>query len=129
MPTKERALTKKLARMIQSNVILIASPEYNGSLSGVLKNTIDWASRNEEGEGSREAFKGKKFVLMSASPGPGGGANGLIHLRSILERIGGTVVPQQIIIPDAYNAFDDQGRLKDNKIKNELQQAIQAALN
>jgi chromate reductase, NAD(P)H dehydrogenase (quinone) len=103
--------------MIQSQVILIASPEYNGSLSAMLKNTIDWASRSEEGKPSREAFKGKIFALMSASPSPIGGARGLAHLRTIIENIGGTVIPQQVVVPDAYNAFDEQGRLKDPKLQ------------
>ncbi|MDP1836408.1 MAG: NAD(P)H-dependent oxidoreductase [Chlamydiales bacterium] len=115
--------------MINSDVILIASPEYNGSLSAVLKNTIDWASRGENGGGSREAFKGKKFVIMSAAPGPGGGARGLVHLRAIIENIGGTVLPQQVVVPGAYNAFDEQGRLKDEKVRRELEQLIRTAIN
>jgi len=124
MPLKAKQLRQL---MIQSQVILIASPEYNGSLSAVLKNAIDWASRSEEGGSSRDAFKGKKFVIMSASPGSGGGARGLVHLRTIIENIGGTVVPQQVVVPDAFNAFDQQGLLKDLKIKLELQQLIEAA--
>lgn len=120
---------KKLRQlMIQSDVILIASPEYNGSLSGLLKNTIDWASRSEKGTPSREAFAGKKFVIMSASPGSGGGARGLEHLRKILENVGGTVIPEQIVIADAYSAFDEQGHLKNPKSKQELQQAIEKAI-
>lgn len=115
--------------MIQSDVIMIASPEYNASLSAVLKNAIDWASRNEDGEGSREAFKGKTFVIMSASPGAGGGARGLIHLRAIIENIGGKVLPQQVAVADAYNAFDEQGHLKDENIKKEIAQLVRAAIN
>lgn len=112
MPEKARAFRKL---MLESDVIVIASPEYNGSLSAVLKNTIDWASRTEKGEGSREAFKDKKFIIMSASPGPTGGARGLVHLRTILENLGGKVEPQQVVVPDAYNAFQDDGKLKNQK--------------
>jgi NAD(P)H-dependent FMN reductase len=126
MPLKAKELRQL---MIQSQVIFIASPEYNGSLSGVLKNAIDWASRNENGDSSREAFKGKKFVIMSASPGAGGGARGLKHLRIIIENIGGTVVPEQIEIPNAFNAFDEKGHLKNPKQKMEFQQLIEAVLN
>lgn len=115
--------------MIQSDVILIASPEYNGSLSAVLKNAIDWASRSEEGGGSREAFKGKKFVIMSASPGPGGGARGLVHLRTIIENVGGTVLSQQVVVPDAFSAFDEQGHLKNEKLKKDLEQLVRTAIN
>lgn len=110
-----------------SDVILIASPEYNSSLTGLLKNIIDWASRNEQ-NGSREAFKGKRFAIMSASPGLGGGAKGLIHLRTILEDLGGIVVPQQVVVPRAYQAFDEKGKLKDQKLQAELQQLIKHAL-
>lgn len=106
--------------MINSQVIFIASPEYNGSLTGLLKNTLDWASRSETNGTSYEAFQGKKFVIMSASPGKDGGARGLLPLRAILEDLGGIVLPQQISISDAYNAFDAQGELKDKKIYADL---------
>ncbi len=125
MPTKVKQLRQLL---IQNDVILIASPEYNGSLSAVLKNTIDWASRSEAGGSSREAFKGKTFAIMSASPGPLGGALGLVHLRTIIENIGGRVISQQVVVPDAYNAFDEQGRLKNEKIKKEIQLLVQSAI-
>lgn len=110
--------------MIENQVVIIASPEYNGSLSGLLKNTIDWASRSEKGQPSREAFQDKKFVIISASPGPGGGARGLAHLRTIIENVGGTVIPSQVIVPGAYEAFDEQGKLKDPKYKTQLEQAL-----
>lgn len=125
MPNKAKQLRQL---MIQSEVILIASPEYNSSLSAVLKNAIDWASRNEKGGSSREAFAGKKFMIMSASPGSSGGARGLVHLRAILEDIGGIVVLQQVVVPNSYNAFDEQGHLKNPKLKMELQQLIQSNL-
>jgi len=126
MPAKARKLRQL---MMKSQVIIIASPEYNGSLSGLLKNTIDWASRNENGGPSQDAFKGKKFVIMSASPGSGGGIRGLEHLRTILQDIGGNVLPQQIVVPDAYTAFDEQGKLKNKQLKLDMQQALQKALN
>lgn len=114
--------------LLQNQVIIIASPEYNGSLSGVLKNAIDWASRSESSKPSTDAFKGKKFVIMSASPGGGGGFNGLVHLRAILGNIGGVVVAQQLTIPYAYAAFDQLGHLKNAQEKEELRQLITQAL-
>lgn len=126
MPIKAKQFRQA---MIKSDVILIASPEYNGSLSAVLKNAIDWASRSENGGASREAFKGKKFVIMSASPGSSGGVRGLVHLRAIIEDIGGTVLSQQIVVPDAYNVFDEQGHLKNEKVKRDIEQVVQAAIN
>lgn len=125
MPLKAKQLRQL---MIQSDVIMIASPEYNASLSAVLKNAIDWASRSEEGRGSRDAFKGKKFAIMAASPGSTGGARGLVHLRTILEDIGGTVIPLQVVVPGAYSAFDEKGRLKSEKTKMEIQQLVQSAI-
>lgn len=125
MPANATALRKL---MKEASVIVIASPEYNSSLSAVLKNALDWASRSEDGGSSREAFKGKKFVLMSTSPGPGGGANSLAHLKAIIEVIGGTVMQQSFIVPNAYQAFDDQGFLKDPNLKMQLQKLIKEAI-
>ncbi len=114
--------------MIQSDLIIIASPDYNGSVPAVLKNALDWASRSESGGASRDAFKDKHFLIMSASPGKSGGAKGLAHLRAIIENIGGKVIPDQISVPDAYNAFDPNGHLKSDILRNELKTAIQKAL-
>lgn len=125
MPQKAKQLQQL---MIQNQVIIIASPEYNASVSGVLKNAIDWVSRSENGGSSQEAFKGKKFVIMSASPSLGGGARGLKHLRTIIESVGGTVVSDQVVVPDAYQAFDQQGQLKNPKLKLELQHLIETAI-
>ena len=95
---------------------LISSPEYNSSISGVLKNAIDWASRTEsDDEPALVAFKGKVAALMSASPGGLGGLRGLVHLRSILGNIGIIVLPDQVTISSAHEAFDESGKLKDAK--------------
>lgn len=114
--------------MIQSNVIVIASPEYNSSVSAVLKNALDWTSRGESGGSSRDAYKGKKFVLLSASPGSLGGKRGLAQLRVIIEAIGGTVLTKQLSVPNASKAFDENGMLLDPKIKQELQELLSEAI-
>ena len=101
--------------MVESDGFLIASPEYNSSITAVLKNAIDWVSRPVPNEPSLLAFKGKTAVLMSASPGNLGGLRGLVHLRAILGNISMIVLPDQIAIPKAYEAFDSDGRLKDAK--------------
>lgn len=90
------------AALLANQAVVIASPEYNASIPAVLKNAIDWASRSEDGGGSYDAFKGKKFAIMSASPGGGGGARGLVHLRAILENLGAEVVEKQVSVPRAY---------------------------
>ena len=125
MPEKARELRKKMG---ESQMIYLSSPEYNGSLPAVLKNAIDWASRGTDGRPSKEAFKGKKFLLLSASPGLKGGSRGLVHLRAIIEDVGGTVISQQFSLPDAYNAFDDQGHLKSAKLQAQLRQLVQQSI-
>jgi len=91
--------------------IVIASPEYNGSFSALLKNAIDWISRPETGEPRLAAFRGKTAALLSASPGPGGGHRGLRHLRELLEMMGVKVVASQVTVARAMEAFDADGRL------------------
>jgi len=87
---------------------LIASPEYNGSLTGALKNAIDWVSRPTDGEGplACHAFRNKIAGVMSASVGPFGGLRGLQHLRQILAVLHTLVVTQQVSVPLADKAFD-----------------------
>jgi chromate reductase len=96
--------------------LLIASPEYNSSITAVTKNTIDWISRaTEPGEPGVLAFAGKTAAIIAASPGALGGLRGLVHLRSILGNIQVLVLPDQIAIVKAHEAFADDGSLKDAK--------------
>lgn len=101
--------------MISHQGFLISSPEYNSSISGVLKNTIDWVSRPTEGEEPLACFKGKVAGIMSASPGGLGGLRGLVHVRAILENISVLVIPEQIAIAKAHEVFNTDGTLKDKK--------------
>jgi NAD(P)H-dependent FMN reductase len=114
--------------MAASDAIVIASPEYNGSLSAILKNAIDWASRSEQGEASRSCFKGKKFALMSASPSPYGGIRSLNHLRDVISQIGGEVVEKQVSVPNAYSAFDNEGHLVDDELRKDVREQAEALL-
>ncbi len=112
---------KKLRQLfVDHDGIAISSPEYNSSLSGLLKNTIDWISRPDGDVPPLVAFKGKAAVLMAASPGGLGGLRGLVHLRAILGNIGVIVLPQQVAIPKAGDAFNDDGNLKDAKKQEEV---------
>lgn len=97
--------------------LLIASPEYNSSVTAALKNAIDWVSRAAPGEPGLAAFRGKTAGLMSASPGALGGLRGLVHLRAILGNIQVLVLPDQLAISGAANAFDEAGQLKDPRQK------------
>jgi len=94
--------------------LIIASPEYNSSVTAVLKNTIDWVSRTEtDDEPELSALSGKTAALCSASPGALGGLRGLVHLRSILGNLGIVVLPQQISVSKAFDAFNEDGSLVD----------------
>lgn len=94
--------------------LLIASPEYNSSISAALKNTIDWVTRPESSnEPPLRDIGGKTAALIAASPGGLGGLRGLVHLRAILGNIRVTVLPDQRAVPQAHQAFDEQGQLTD----------------
>lgn len=108
---------KKLKALFRDHdAFLIASPEYNSSITAVLKNAIDWASRGEtDDEPALSAYRGKTAALLSASPGALGGLRGLVHLRAILGNIGVIVLPDQVALPKAHEAFDAAGKLKDER--------------
>ncbi|MGI8604170.1 MAG: NADPH-dependent FMN reductase [Verrucomicrobiales bacterium] len=109
------------ALMRDHDGFLISAPEYNSSVTGVLKNAIDWASREEtDDEPPLAAFRGKVATLMSASPGVLGGLRGLVHLRAILGNIGVIVLPDQVAVSKANEAFDDSGQLKDERKRNQV---------
>ncbi|MBB3189864.1 NADPH-dependent FMN reductase [Halomonas cerina] len=93
--------------------LLIASPEYNSFITPLLKNTIDWLTRPHEGKSGLELFKGKYAAVVSASPGGLGGLRSQVLARQLLTHIGVTVLPDQLAVARAGEAFDDQGRLKD----------------
>ena len=104
---------KKL--FLEHDGLLLSCPEYNSSITAVLKNTIDWVSRPIPNEASLACFVGKAATLMSASTGGLGGLRGLVHVRSILGNIQATVLPDQIAVSRAHEAFNDDGTLKDAK--------------
>jgi len=95
--------------------LLFVSPEYNGSLSPLLKNAIDWASRptGDESLVALTAYRGKAAAIMSASISPFGGLRGLMHLRQILSTIQMLVIPEQVVVPNAHAAFAEDGSLKE----------------
>ena len=113
---------KKLkALMRDADGLLIASPEYNSSITAPLKNALDWVSRTEtDDEPSLVAYRGKAAAICATSPGALGGLRGLVTLRSILSNIGVLVRPDQVAIPVAHEAFDDAGQLKDERKTKQL---------
>ncbi len=102
--------------------LLIASPEYNGSLPGGLKNAIDWASRKSDKFGMGEVFKGKVAAMITASPGSFGGIRCLSHMRGVLSILGVNVLPSEIAVTFAGEKFDGDGtEIIDEKMKHILE--------
>jgi chromate reductase, NAD(P)H dehydrogenase (quinone) len=113
MPEKAREF-KDL--MLRSDGLLISAPEYNSSITPLLKNVLDWASRNETSdERPLSSFRHKTAVLMSASPGSLGGMRGLIVLRMMLGNLGVTVLPDTRSISSADEAFAEDGSLRNDR--------------
>jgi len=94
--------------------VFIACPEYNASITPVLKNTLDWVSHvREEGEAPLQVYKTRVFALGAASPGAMGGLRGLTTVRLVLELgLSALVLPDQFAVPRAAEAFGDDGHLK-----------------
>ncbi len=122
-PDTAAALKK---RFLQNSGLLLACPEYNSSITPLLKNTIDWVSRPADGEAPLAAYQGKTACLISASPGGLGGLRGLRHVREILSNINVTVAPVQFALSQAANAFDKDGDLADAAQRERLRGCIQS---
>jgi chromate reductase len=114
--TPENA-TKLKQLFLRHDALLIGSPEYNSSLTPLLKNTLDWVSRASSDIPALAAYRGKVAGLVAASPGALGGLRGLVHVRSILSSIGVIVLPDQVAVPKAHEAFDDRDQLADAKMQ------------
>ncbi len=95
-------------RVEAADGLLIAAPEYNYSVSGALKNAIDWLSRARP-----MPWRGRSVYLLSASPSPMGGIRGLWQTRIPLEGCGALVFPDMFALPHAKEAFGEDGQLRD----------------
>ena len=101
---------------------LIASPEHNGTMTALLKNAIDWASRASEEFAQIEVFKGKTAAIMTASPGAFGGIRCLNHLRGVLTIMLVHVLPAEIAVSFVKDKFDgDSEQMTDEKMKQILE--------
>jgi chromate reductase, NAD(P)H dehydrogenase (quinone) len=117
----------RLKRMMaQHQGVFIASPEYNASITPLLKNSLDWISRIREGhEPALAVYKNRIFALGAASNGAYGGARSLIALRQVLELgCGALVIPEQIAVMRAADAFDEMDHLKDDQTANRLRNVV-----
>jgi chromate reductase len=110
------ASAPRLKAMLRAHQgVFITSPEYSASVTPLLKNAIDWVSRvRDGGEPTYIAFKNRVFALGSATASGGGGVRSMMALRQILELgCGALVIPEQVSVPRAEQAFDDMDNLKD----------------
>ena len=107
--------------------LLIAAPEYNSSITPLLKNVIDWVSRPAGDDAMLKYIAGKTAALVSGAPGALGGLRGLVHVRQILGNIQVTVLPNQATVPGARSAFKEDGSLVDEGQQKAIR-AVGAAL-
>jgi NAD(P)H-dependent FMN reductase len=112
--------TRLYELMKAHHALLWSCPEYNSSISAVLKNTIDWVSRPRAGEPALAAFSGKVAALLSASPGALGGLRGLVHVRAILGNIGVLVLANQVAVPKANEGFVEDGSPRDANLSQRI---------
>jgi NAD(P)H-dependent FMN reductase len=107
----------------------IAAPEYNSSITPLLKNTLDWVSRKtEEDEPPLACFAGKAAAICAASPGGFGGLRGLDTLRLILAHIGVNVVGKQLAVAAAHQAFNEQDELNSEHHQQTLETVVKTLI-
>ena len=114
-------------RLAAAQGVLIVSPEYNGSITPLLKNTLDWCSRPNPADPARSGgavFAGRAAALLGSSPGPLGGMRALFHVRDILGYLGMQVIPQQLAVGKTGEALSADGALADPR----QQAALEAVL-
>lgn len=106
-----------------ANAVLMATPEYNGAVPGVLANAIDWASRPT----GRSVLRNKPVAVLGAVLGRSGSANAQAALRGVLSRVGAVVVPDpQVLVPHASRLFDERVNLRDEETREEIRQLVEA---
>lgn len=105
------AVQRLADQIAAADAVIIATPEYNQSLSGVLKNALDWVSRAEG-----RPWADKPVALMSAAAGRSGGARANYALRLAMSSFRPRLLTQEVLVADARNQFDDSGRLASERI-------------
>jgi len=108
------------AAIAEAGAVLIATPEYNGSLPGQLKNALDWASRPFPDNVLRD----KPVAVIGASPSPGGTTRAGADARKVLTAIGAQVLEAEVLVPHAYRQFDSTGRLVDADLRHQLERLV-----
>jgi chromate reductase len=117
-PEPVRELRERIA---EADAVLIATPEYNGSIPGVLKNAIDWASRPFP----ENSLRGKPVAIVGASTGSYGALWAQADLRRVLGITGARVLEGELPVPRAQARFDEAGRLGDETIRRRLAEVVE----
>lgn len=113
----------KLARLFsEHDGVLIATPEYNGSIPPLLKNTIDWISRVKTSRSEAvQPFVGKTAAICSSSEGHFAGIRSASHLRAVLSHIQMEVISPQVSVPHGAEAFDENGDFREERLRKGMQ--------
>lgn len=117
LPASARSLQTLLA---EHQGLLLASPEYNGFITPLMKNTLDWMSRSDGDRSGLALFANQMAAVVSASPGALGGMRSLALIRQLLSNLGVTVLPGPLSVPRAAQAFDKNGELLDENQRGRL---------
>lgn len=107
-----------------ADAVLVATPEYNGSVPGQLKNAVDWASRPF----ATSVLRGKPCAVIGASPGPGGARSAICDLQRILERSGADVIADTVCIPRATELFNRSDCLPDSGLRGHLTTVLESLI-
>lgn len=105
----------------RADALLIATPQYNGSIPGQLKNALDWASRPY----ATNVLRGKPVAVIAASPGPSGASRSLAETRAVLACIGADVLEADLAVSHVSSQFDDRGRLRDDAYRIRLTEILE----
>jgi NAD(P)H-dependent FMN reductase len=118
----------RLARQFHSHQgIVVVGPEYNGTLTPLTKNTIDWISRVSSHNGQPVVpYRSKPCAIAAASDGSMGGYSSLSHLRHVLSRLGMLVIPEQLSLAHASTAFEEDGSLKEGRPRTIMEAACRS---
>ena len=116
VPAGVQELSKKI---MEANALIICTPEYNGSIPGILKNTIDWLSRLKP-----VSLTGKPALLLAASPGALGGVRSLWHSRQPFDVLGPQLYPEMMGVGKAHETITPDKTLGDAKLQANLERLV-----
>ena len=120
----------KLARLFAAHdALLICTPEYNGSIPPLVKNTIDWMSRvKSDGGRSLRPYPGKLVAICSSSDGHFAGIRSATHLRAVLSHIQMDVISPQVSVPNGAEAFDENGEFREERLRKGMERLCRALI-